>query len=338
MRCFALALVLAVLLPQPSIGAPRDLPPRPATDAAPVSAHVQRVTPAVVGIRAQIPPDRPSALTLGPLRWGSGVIFDAAGYVLTVGYVVSDAASVEVFLRDKRSVPAEVVGADLEHGLAVLKLTGAGPWPAAALGDSASLAKGDATATLGVDDDNDLVVTHGAVQEIRAFAGYWEYLLDRAILVAPANPAFGGSALINTRGEVIGIVSLRLGSPPHVNLAIPIEVFTPVRTELIRMGQPQGRPPRPWIGIYTVPTEDGLTVAGGSPVGPAADAGFQRGDVIVRLNGEKIEGQEDFYRKLWRARPGEEISIVVMRDEKFEVVKVTPIDRYDARKLRLRGR
>jgi S1-C subfamily serine protease len=263
------------------------------------------------------------------------VIFDAAGYVLTVGYIVTDAATILVSLRDGRTVPAEVAGTDLEHGLAVLKLQGEGPWPAAPLGDSAGVAPGDPTATLGVDDENDLVVTHGAVEEIKSFAGYWEYLLDRAIIVAPVNPAFGGSPLINTKGEVIGVTSLRLGDPPRVNLAIPIEVFLPGRQDLIQKGRVQSRPPRPWIGLYTVPTEQGLAVAGGSPVGPAAEAGFQRGDVLVRMNGERIESQEAFYRKLWKTRPGEEVSFVVMRENRLEVIKLRPVDRYDALKLRL---
>jgi S1-C subfamily serine protease len=337
MRFLVLALLLGLSAPALPRAAPRDSRPGLApAETPPVPGHVQKVTPAVVGIKSQIPLDRPSVLTLGPLRWGSGVIFDPAGYVLTVGYIVTDAATILVSLRDGRTVPAEVAGTDLEHGLAVLKLQGGGPWPSAPLGDSAGVAAGDVTATLGVDDENDLVVTHGAVEEIRSFAGYWEYLLDRALIVAPVNPAFGGSPLINTKGEIIGVTSLRLGDPPRVNLAIPIEYFLPGRQDLIQKGRVQNRPPRPWIGLYTVPTEQGLTVAGGSPVGPAAEAGFQRGDVLVRMNGERLESQEEFYRKLWKVRPGDEVSFVVMRENRLEVLKLRPVDRYDALKLRVR--
>jgi S1-C subfamily serine protease len=150
------------------------------------------------------------------------------------------------------------------------------------------------------------------------------------------NPAFGGSPLINTKGEVIGVTSLQLGEPPRVNLAIPIEYFTPGKQDLMQRGRVQNRPPRPWIGVYTVPADDGLVVAGGSPVGPAARAGFQRGDVILRLNGERVEGQEDFYRKLWKTTPGEEVAIVVLRENRLEVLKLRPVDRYDL--LRRDGR
>ncbi len=324
-----LALVALLSIPGLTAAAPRDATQHGGPSAAPsVSAHVQRVTPAVVGIQSRIPLDRPSVLTLGPMRWGSGVIFDPAGYVLTVGYIVTDAETILVSLRDKRTVPAHVAGVDLEHGLAVLKLEGEGPWPAAPLGDSSGLKAGDPTAIIGVDDENDLVVTEGRIEEIRSFSGYWEYLLDRAIIVSPVNAAFGGSPLIDARGEVIGVTSLRLGDPPRVNLAIPIEYFTPIKQELIQHGRVRNRPPRPWIGIYTVASDEGLVVAGGSPVGPAAGAGVPRGDVILRLNGEPVEGQADFYRKLWKTTPGDELAFLILRAARLEVIKLHSVDRY----------
>jgi S1-C subfamily serine protease len=266
--------------------------------------------------------------TLGPERWGSGVIFDPAGYVVTVSYVLMDAEIIRVSLRDGRIVPAKLVGLDLEHGLGIIKLEGDGPWPAAPLGDSSKVGVGEATATIGIDDDNDLVVTQGSVQEIRSFAGYWEYMLDRAFIVAPYNPAFGGSPLVNVRGEIIGITSLRLGERPFVNLAIPIEHFTASKAELINQGRVLSRRPRPWLGLYTVPGDQGVVVAGVSPIGPARQAGFQRGDVIVRINGEKVESQEEFYRKLWQTQVGQDIAVVVLRESQFQVITVRPADRY----------
>jgi S1-C subfamily serine protease len=268
-------------------------------------------------------------LTLGHERWGGGVIFDASGYAVTVSYVLLDAALIQVSLRDGRVVPAKLVGLDLEHGLGVLKLEGDGPWPSAPLGDSSRVAVGEATATIGVNDDNELVITQGSVQEIRSFAGYWEYMLDRAFVVAPFNPAFGGSPLVNVQGEVIGVTSLRLGDRPHVNLAIPMEHFAASKDELLSKGRVLSRRSRPWLGLYTLPAEAGVVVAGMSPVGPARQAGFQRGDVIVRLNGEGVDSQEDFYRKLWQNQVGQEITVVVLRESRFHVIKVRPVDRYD---------
>jgi len=294
-----------------------------------VPAYVQRVIPAVVGIDTKIPLDRPSVLTLGPVRSGSGVIFDAAGYVMTVGYILTDATVIQVRLRDGRVVAARLVGQDLESGVGVIKLEGPGPWPHALLGNSTAVSAGDATAIVGVDGENELSVTQGSIQEIKRFTGYWEYLLERAFIVAPPNPAFGGSPLVNTQGEIIGVTSLRLGDPPQVNLAIPVEYFLVAKEELFKEGRVKSRPPRPWLGLYTVETPQGLLVAGASPSGPAIDAGFARGDAIIRLNAERVNSQEDFYRKLWKTQVGQELSIVVLRESKFQVISVRPIDRHN---------
>jgi S1-C subfamily serine protease len=90
------------------------------------------------------------------------------------------------------------------------------------------------------------------------------------------------------------------------------------------------RPPRPWLGLYTVPAEAGIVVAGFSPVGPASRAGFRRGDVIVRINGEKVGSQEEFYRRLWQVQVGQEITLVVVRESRFHVITVRPVDRYES--------
>ena len=325
-----LSLLVAFVATQPSFAAPRSPEPKLElkTPSGPPS-YVQSIQPAVVGIAVRVPLDRPSALTLGPVRWGSGVIFDPVGYVLTVSYIVTDAEVVQVVLRDGRVVPGKLVGLDLENGLGVVKLEGDGPWPAAPLGDSTKVGAGTPTATIVVDDENNLTVTQGTIQEIRSFAGYWEYLLERAFVVSPYNPAFGGSPLVNLQGEVIGITNLRIGERPFVNLAIPIEYFTASKDELIGKGRVMSRPPRPWLGLWIVPGgEEGVVVAGVSPRSPAIQAGFQRGDVILRINGEKVRGQEEFYRKLWQTKIGQEVSLLVLRESRFQVITVRPIDRY----------
>ncbi len=321
MNAAAIALVAALAVPAV---VQQDKAPQP-TSAAP--AYIERVAPAVVGIDTKIPPDRPSALTLGPVRSGSGVIFDPAGYAVTVGYILTDATLIQVRLRDGRVVPARFVGQDYESGIGVIKLEGAGPWPHAPLGNSSAVSAGEPVAIVGVTGENEVAATQGSIQDIRRFTGYWEYLLERAFIVAPPNPAFGGSPLVNTQGEIIGVTSLRLGDPPNVNLAIPIEYFLAAKDELFKEGRVKSRPPRPWLGLYTVETPQGLVIAGAAPSGPAVDAGFERGDVIVRLNAEKVESQEDFYRKLWKTRIGDEVTIVVLREAKFQVIGVRTIDR-----------
>ena len=330
-RRLAVAVLLLLAWPATSWAAPRDNAPRPDLGrAAALPGNVKRVEPAVIGIHVEVARDRPSVVTLGTDRWGSGVIFDAkAGYALTVSYVLLDADTIEVSLRDGRRVPARLVGLDLEVGLGVVKLLGSGPWPAATLGSSRAVAAGDATATVGVSDDGELVATTGHVDAVRPFTAAWEYMLDRSFVVSPYNAAFGGGALIDASGAVIGVTSLRLGDAPYVNLAIPIDPFLAAKDELCDKGRVMSRRPRPWLGLYTLAREGGgVVVTGVSPFGPAGQAGFRRGDVIVRMNGEKVQSQEDFYARLWRGTVDEPVSLVVVRGSSFEAITVKPADRY----------
>jgi len=328
-RAATLAAVLLLALPVLIAAAPQSGLPR--LDPKRVSAlpsHIQHVAPAVIGIHVEVPSDRPSAATLGAERWGSGVLFDAAGYALTVSYVLIDAARIEVLLRDGRKVEAKVAGLDLESGLGVIKLDEPGPWPAASLGDSTRMAVGDVTGTVGMDEDGALIATPGTVKSIRSFAASWEYMLDRALFVAPYNSAFGGAALVDQTGAVVGITSLRLGEASFVNLAIPIEQFLGDKEELIAKGRVESRRPRPWLGLYTRETDGGVVVAGVSPIGPARTAGFRPGDRIVRVNGEAISGQADFYRRLWLGWAGQDVQLVVMRATRLEAITVRSVDRY----------
>jgi len=328
-RAATLAAVLLLALPALIAAAPQSGLPR--LDPKRVSAlpsHIQHVAPAVIGIHVEVPSDRPSAATLGAERWGSGVLFDAAGYALTVSYVLIDAARIEVLLRDGRKVEAKVAGLDLESGLGVIKLDEPGPWPAASLGDSTRMAVGDVTGTVGMDEDGALIATPGTVKSIRSFAASWEYMLDRALFVAPYNSAFGGAALVDQTGAVVGITSLRLGEASFVNLAIPIEQFLGDKEELIAKGRVESRRPRPWLGLYTRETDGGVVVAGVSPIGPARTAGFRPGDRIVRVNGEAISGQADFYRRLWLGWAGQDVQLVVMRATRLEAITVRSVDRY----------
>jgi S1-C subfamily serine protease len=291
-------------------------------------SFVRRVEPAVVALHVRNDEKANSSVRLGTRRFGSGVIFDQRGYVVTVSYLLLDAVSIEAKGRDGRSVPARVVGLDLDNGLGVVKLEGAGPWTAATLGDSHTIATGARTGTVGVDEDNDLVQVSGSVHAVRRFSAYWEYMLDRAIIVAPASPQWGGSAVVNERGEVVGIASLRLGDPPHVNLAVPIEKFLPVKDELIASGRIASRPPRPWLGLYTVAAPAGLLVSETSPSGPASRAGFRQGDRILRVNGVAVASQEEFYEQLWSRRAGDLIELAIERDKRVQIITVPSVDRH----------
>jgi uncharacterized integral membrane protein (TIGR00697 family) len=322
------ALLLGILAGAGAVAAaaaPSTSTPRPDPKAVqPVPTAVARVSPAVVRIQVQVPPDRPSAETLGTERAGSGVIVDAGGLVLTVGYLVLEAATVEAALPDGRALPARVVGHDFESGLGLLALPAGERYPAVALGRSAALTTGQPVSVVGVGDDRRWIGVAAQVTAVRPFVAYWEYLLERALFVAPRHPAFGGAALVDPDGALVGIVSLRL---ERENLAIPIDLFPPVRQALVDQGRPAS-PPRPWLGVRAVTVDGGVGIAGVSPAGPAHAAGLRPGDVVVRLNGERVLDVEAFYRRLWRTAAGSELELTVHRDGRLETVAVRSRDRY----------
>ncbi|MBI1846800.1 MAG: serine protease [Candidatus Rokubacteria bacterium] len=323
------AAVLAVLAPVAALAVPvsRELRPHPRTTAAEPS-YISRVEPALLGLRVKADREALSSVRLGAERFATAVTFDGRGYAVTVSYALLDAVQVEAKTRDGRTVRARVAGLDLESGLGVVKLEGPGPWPAARLGQSRDVVEGTLTGTVGLDEDNDLVYVTGAVQRIRRFAGFWEYMLDRAFIVAPSTEAWGGSAVVDAAGSVVGIASLRVGAPPHVNVVIPIDRLTAVQDELIAAGRVMSRPPRPWLGLYTRDGDGAPVVDGFSPAGPAARAGFRPGDQIVGVNGVVVRSQEEFYEQLWRNRAGDVIQVAVRRSDGVKVIAVPSVDRY----------
>jgi S1-C subfamily serine protease len=322
------ALVAIVLLPAAALAVPR--PPAPRVhprDIPGLPSYVRRVEPALVGLKVRARANATSSARLGVHRFATAVVFDPRGYAVTVSYALMDAVEIEAVRRDGKTVGAQLAGFDLDSGLGIVKLDGE-RWTAAALGQSEDVLADALTGTVGVDEDNDLVSVTGSVRSIRRFSASWEFMLERAFIVAPASQSWGGSALVNERGEVVGIGSLRLGEAPYTNLFIPLERFVPVKDELIATGRVQSRTPRPWLGLYTSVTHEGITVDGFSPIGPAARAGFKRGDRIVSVNGVGVTSQEEFYEALWKNRAGEVIQVSVQRDNRVVVIPVHSVDRH----------
>lgn len=321
--------VAAVLVPGLALAVPRPPAPRLHPSAvSPLPSYVRKVEPAVVALSVTAPEDAPSSVRLGARRAGSGVIFDDRGYVVTVSYLVLDAMRIEARTRDGAAIEARLVGVDLDTGLAVVRLGGAGPWPAAALGDSRDIVQGAVAGTVGVDEENELVHAQATLTGVRRFSAFWEYMLPRAFIVAPAVSSWGGSAMVNERGELVGIVSLRLGEEPaYVNMAIPLETFLPVKDEIIGAGRVSSRRPRPWIGLHTRANPDGVFVDGFNEAGPARNAGFLKGDQIVGVNGVRVRTQEEFYEQMWRRQAGDTIEVAVHRDDAVRVIPVRSIDR-----------
>jgi S1-C subfamily serine protease len=319
---------MLALIPAAAISIPR--PPQLRLHPSHISAlpsYVERVAPAIVGIRVRAQAGAASSARLGAERFASGVVFDERGYVLTVSYALLDAITAEATTRDEGTVPAEVVGVDLETGLGLVKLPAGRAWRAATLASSADVAVGDVTGTVGVDEDNDLVHVVGTLTAVRRFAAFWEYMLDRALFVAPGSPSWGGSAVVDAQGRVVGVASLRLGEEPHINLAIPAEKFLAIKDELIAVGRVASRPPRPWLGLYTIAVDGACFVDGFATNGPARATGLRKGDRIVGVNGDRVGSQEEFYEALWRGQAGDVVHLTVQRAGRVHEIPVRSVER-----------
>jgi S1-C subfamily serine protease len=165
------------------------------------------------------------------------------------------------------------------------------------------------------------------------FAGYWEYVLDRAIFTAPAHPFWGGAALIGADGRLIGIGSLHVQHSSgrelrrDVNMVVPIDLLPPILDDMLTYGRPN-RPVRPWLGLYAAEVEDAIVVAGLAERGPASEAGLQPGDRILAVGDEQVGSLAGFWRRVWAGGPaGSPIPLRVARDGETLTVRVLSADR-----------
>jgi S1-C subfamily serine protease len=282
----------------------------------------------VVAVRASIPEDAFTAKTLGTLREGSGVVIGDNGLVLTIGYLITEADEVWLTRHDGHVVAAHVVGYDQETGFGLVQALGPLGLPALAFGQSAAARLGDSVV---VADGTGRFVQSNLVAK-QEFAGYWEYLLDEALFVAPAHPSWGGAAVIGADGRLLGIGSLLLqmskgGEVADINMVVPIDLLPPVLDDLVSRGQ-VNKPPRPWLGAFSAESNGDVVVMSVVEKGPAAEAGLRQGDIISEIRDGEVEGLADFYRKVWKSGPaGAEIPMRVLRDGRDAWLRVKTADR-----------
>ncbi len=284
--------------------------------------------PSIVTLRAMVPDDAFTAATLGTIREGSGVVIRESGLVLTIGYLITEAEEVWLGTHDGRQVPADVVAYDQESGFGLVQALMPLDLPALELGDSSKSDLGDSV-VFADGQGNSVRATIVAKQE---FAGYWEYLLDEAIFIAPAHPSWGGAGLLGADGKLLGIGSLRLqmsrnGDVADINMAVPIDLLPPILDDLLTRGSVD-KPPRPWLGVYSAESDGEVVVMSVSHDGPADRAGLRRGDVISDVRDGAVEGLADFYRKLWQIGPaGAEVPMRIVRNGRENWVRVKSADR-----------
>jgi S1-C subfamily serine protease len=290
--------------------------------------NIDPTVSSIVAVRAHIPDDAFTASGLGTLREGSGVVIRESGLVLTIGYLITEATEVWLTTQDGRVLPAHPLAVDQQTGFGLVQALGELDLPALDLGDSDTAKVGDSVVFA---DGHGESVTAGIVAR-QEFAGYWEYLLDEAIFIAPAHPSWGGAALLSPDGTLLGIGSLRLqmvqsGKVADINMVVPINLLTPILDDMLTRGE-ANRPPRPWLGVFSAENDGEVVVMNVAKGGPAAVAGLRRGDVISDVRDAEIGGLADFYRKLWDTGPaGAEIPLRIVRDGRESWLRVKSTDR-----------
>jgi S1-C subfamily serine protease len=286
---------------------------------------------AVVAIRTVVPADAFTADILGTERTGNGIIIRNDGVVLTIGYLVTEAAEVWLTLSNGRTVQGHVIGYDQETGLGLIQALGRIDLPALSLGESGDAVPGMRVVSAGAGGREHSVAARVIARQ--EFAGYWEYLLDEAIFTAPAHPYWGGTALIGPEGTLLGVGSLQLeqagedGDGVPLNMYVPTDLLKPILDDMLTMGQPN-RPPRPWLGLYATEVDNRVVIAGVAGKGPAARAKLKQGDVVLSVGGMKVSGLAGLFRKVWSmGKAGVDVPMTVYRDGRPVDLTVTSGDR-----------
>ena len=267
-------------------------------------------------------PDRPREQETQSI--GSGVIIDAkSGYILTNHHVVAQADSIKVILNDLREIDATLVGSDPETDVAVLKVDD-DKLRAVPIADSDRLEIGDFVVAIGNPFGLGQTVTSGIVSALgrqTQLGGYQDFIQTDASI----NPGNSGGALVNLRGELVGINSQivsRSGGNIGIGFAIPINLATAVKDQLIEHGDVKrgklgviGQPVTPDLArAFGMDEPRGALVARVVPDSPAEKAGIKAEDIIVEVNGKEIRNFNQLRNEIGLLRVGEKVKLVVLRD------------------------
>lgn len=297
-----------------------------------VDYDLERALGAVVAVHTRIPEDAFTATILGTERAGHGVVISAQGLVLTIGYLVTEAEQVWLFDGAGHAVAGDVLAYDYETGFGLIQALGKLTVPPLELGNVRDLGVGDTV----------VIAAHGGrrqalrarVTAINEFAGYWEYLIDRALFTSPPHPNWGGAAVLDPRGRVCAISSLYLdrvlpdGATDAGNMSVPVDLFTPIMDELLTYGRTL-KPARPWLGMFVSQVRDALVVAGVYAHAPAAPV-LRAGDVVRAIAGTPVFELTALFRRIWACgEAGVAIPLTLERDGRLLEVRVHSLDRRD---------
>jgi serine protease Do len=308
-----------------------ERPTAPGTDAA-----YQKLVDAansVVGIKMKAVPNAHSSDLLGEERSGSGVVIDASGLVLTIGYLIMEADQIEITDAQGTTVPANAISYDHATGFGLVRAMGKLKAKPIRLGTATPV--GQLDRLLIVTGGNEQTVSIATVVSRRKFAGYWEYLIDNAIFTSPPRLDHSGAALVNKDGELVGIGSLFVmdaltpGEKFPGNMFVPIDLLKPALDEMVKSGA-QEASRRPWLGVNSLEEDGRVKVMQVNEESPADQAGIAAGDIILSVNGRAVDSLETFYKKLWdHTKPGAVIRLTVLHGPVLKEVDVQSIDRVE---------
>jgi len=280
---------------------------------------------------------------------GSGFVIDKDGHILTNYHVIADARQVEVTMHNRKRYKATVIGTDPSHDLAVIQVSASSLTPAV-LGDSRNLQVGQKVYAIGNPFGLAGTMTRGIVSSIRPVEEPNGARIDEAIQTdAAINPGNSGGPLMNWHGEVIGINTMILssvGQNAGIGFAIPINTAKAVLNDLVTLGRVR----RPALGVQTIPigpeladqiglpVDYGLLIIKVTPGGAAERAGLRGGseraylgnipillggDLIVGIDGEKVEDQQDLAQVMNAHRAGDAVKITIYRGKQKLELSVT---------------
>ena len=264
---------------------------------------------------------------------GSGFIISSDGYILTNNHVVEDADEITIKLDDKREFKAEVIGTDPQSDVALIKVD-ASDLPAATLGDSDKMEVGEWVIAIGNPFELNQTVTVGVVSaKGRSRIGINDYenfiQTDAAI-----NPGNSGGPLLNIHGEVIGMntaIFSRSGGYMGIGFAIPINMAKNVEKQLKK----HGKVTRGWLGVviqdvnedlaksFHLEHADGVLIGEVAKDSPAEKGGFEQGDVIITMDGKKINDVPELRNRVAMATPETEVVFGIIRQSKPMDLTVT---------------
>lgn len=251
---------------------------------------------------------------------GSGIIINSDGYILTNYHVVQGAETVSVILNNKKEVPAKVVNYNANQDLAVIKVTEKTTMPAVAeLGDSSKVQVGDSVVAIGNPLGKELLgsVTSGIISSTNRAISVGSTTQNFIQTDAAINPGNSGGALVNSKGQVIGINSAKIGGNgvEGIGFAIPINTVKSKLSNLLK--------PSLTIGIIAADSNQGVYVEGVQSSSPAEKAGLKANDIIQKFDGKNVSTTSDLNTLKSKHKSGDVVSIVILRNNNTQELNLT---------------